>query len=73
MYTVSDSIPRHYKEALFLYEKLHPSVEKTIQDEALEQLWEQYCLSREEYSKGVGEANLMRRLYGDVYWWYYQY
>ena len=73
MYTVSDSIPRHYKEALFLYEKLHPSVEKTIQDEALEELWERYCLSREEYSKGVGEANLMRRLYGDVYWWYYQY
>lgn len=73
MYTVSDSIPRYYKEALFLYEKLHPSVEQTIQDEAMEQLWQQYNTSREECSGERGEANLMRRMYGNTYWWYYQY
>lgn len=73
LYTEADSIPRYYKEALFLYEKLHPSVEPSVQDEALEQQWQEYQASRQELSQGKGEANFMRRIHGTTYWWYYQY
>lgn len=73
LYAEGDTIPRYYQEALFLYAKLHPSVEPAIQDEAMEKQWQEYMASKQEFSQGKGEANFMRRKHGDTYWWYYQY
>lgn len=73
LYTQGDSVPRYYKEALFLYEKLHPTTAPTVQDEAMEQQWQVYQASKEKLSQGKGEANFMRREHGTTYWWYYQY
>ena len=73
LYTPGDNLPHYYKEALFLYEKLHPDVEPTLQDETLEQDWSRYQASKEELAGSIGEGNFMRRIHGNTYWWYYQY
>jgi hypothetical protein len=40
---------------------------------ALEELWGKYLQKQQELSGQRGEANRMRREFGDTYWWYYQY
>ena len=73
LYTVKDSIPNYYKQALFLYDKMNPSNTNEMKDESLEELWSKYVEKKEEFSERLGEANKMRREFGHTYWWYYQY
>ena len=73
LYTVRDSIPFYYNQALFLYAKMHDSAIDEVSVEALNGLWEKYRTKQEELSGHRGEANWMRREFGDTYWWYYQY
>ena len=68
---VSDSLPKHYKEAVFLYGKLHPEQAYASSDAALETQWQAYEALQTELSGTVGEANRMRRKFGETYWWYY--
>ena len=73
LYTVLDSVPLYYRQAHFLYEKMHPSAKDTETDEVLEELWQKYTAKQQELSGMAGEGNWMRRDFGDTYWWYYQY
>ena len=73
LYTVRDSIPYYYRQALFLDSKMHPSAAQDSADVALEELWGKYLEKQQELSGKRGEANYMRREFGDTYWWYYQY
>ncbi|MBQ8520894.1 MAG: hypothetical protein IJ456_05875 [Bacteroides sp.] len=73
LYEAEDSLPHRYKEALFLYEKMHPSVTPTVIDEAMNEQWHAYDSLKHELSGTSGEGNYMRRKFGDTYWWYYQY
>jgi hypothetical protein len=73
LYTVRDSIPWYYRQALFLYEKMHPSVKAAETDEVMEEWWQKYTAKQQELSGNAGEANWMRRDFRDTYWWYYQY
>ena len=73
LYTVRDSIPYYYRQALFLDSKMHPSAVTDSADVALEELWGKYQEKQQELSGQRGEANYMRREFGDTYWWYYQY
>ena len=73
LYTVRDSIPYYYRQALFLDSKMHPSAVTDSADVALEELWGKYLQKQQELSGQRGEANYMRREFGDTYWWYYQY
>ena len=73
LYTVRDSIPYYYRQALFLNSKMHPSAVTDSADVALEELWGKYLQKQQELSGQRGEANYMRREFGDTYWWYYQY
>ena len=73
LYTVRDSIPYYYRQALFLDSKMHPSAVTGSADVALEELWGKYLQKQQELSGQRGEANYMRREFGDTYWWYYQY
>ena len=73
LYTVRDSIPYYYRQALFLDSKMHPSAATDSADVALEELWGKYLEKQQELSGQRGEANYMRREFGDTYWWYYQY
>ena len=73
LYTVRDSIPYYYRQALFLDSKMHSSAVTDSADVALEELWGKYLQKQQELSGQRGEANYMRREFGDTYWWYYQY
>lgn len=73
LYTVYDSIPTYYRQALFLQEKMYPSAKDAETDEAMEEWWQKYTAKQQELSGNAGEANWMRREFGDTYWWYYQY
>ena len=73
LYTVRDSIPYYYRQALFLDSKMHPSAVTDSADVTLEELWGKYQQKQQELSGQRGEANYMRREFGDTYWWYYQY
>ena len=67
------SLPQHYREALFLYEKMHPSVEPTVTDETMLQQWASYDSLKQELRGKSGEGNFMRRKFGHTYWWYFEY
>lgn len=69
----ASTLPRHYREALYLYARMHPHAGVVVTDESLEQAWKRYEEFQAEYSQVRGEANLMRRKCGETYWWYYQY
>ena len=73
LYTVRDSVPRYYQQALFLYDKMHPSNKPKVADEAMEEQWKTYEEEKNSLAGTVGEGNRMRRKFGDTYWWYYQY
>lgn len=73
LYTVRESVPRYYRQALFLYDKMYGKAAPENPDEAMEELWNKYMGKKEELSGQRGEGNLMRREFGDTYWWYYQY
>ena len=73
LYTVRDSIPYYYRQALFLDSKMHSSAATDSADVALDELWGKYLQKQQELSGQRGEANYMRREFGDTYWWYYQY
>lgn len=73
LYTVKETVPRYYQQALFLYEKMHSSSVTEEQNEALEEQWKAYETMKSELAGTVGEGNRMRRQFGDTYWWYYQY
>jgi len=73
LYTVRDSIPLYYSQALYLHARMHGNSMEEITNEDLESLWERYRAKQVEFSGQKGEANRMRREFGDTYWWYYQY
>ena len=73
LYTVRDSIPHYYQQALFLYDKMHPSNKPKVADEAMEEQWKTYEEEKNSLAGTIGEGNRMRRKFGDTYWWYYQY
>jgi len=73
LYSVRDSIPIYYNQALYLHAKMYGTSTGETTNEALEALWEKYRAKQEELSGQRGEANYMRREFGDTYWWYYQY
>ena len=66
-----DTLPRYYREALFLYGKLHPSSGVGLEDGAMEAQWQAYEALQKEWAGTVGEGNRLRRKFGDTYWWYY--
>lgn len=69
----ADFLPHYYKEALFLYQQMHPSVTPIVTDEDLLQQWEAYKARQQELRGKVEETNFMRREFGQTYWWYFEY
>ena len=67
--------PKYYKQAYYLHNHMHAGSEKylLIDDEEMDALWEKYQARKQELAGQPGEANFMRREFGDTYWWYYQY
>ncbi len=72
-YTINDSLPKHYQEALILYNHMtsHPFVlfRNSVGDadfDDYQDLQKKYANKRERYTA-------LREKYGNTYWFYYQY
>ncbi len=80
LFSIRKSIPRYYAEACLLYNKLceesneYSVAEIKVLPDSLsrrfELFWEMKTLNEEGDS---GSVNLIRREFGDTYWWYYFY
>ncbi len=72
-YTVGDSLPRHYKEALVLYNRLAEKPLVPYEDEELQGQLTDMHIMEDTLHTARRRYNLTRESYGDTYWWYYYY
>ena len=71
-YTVNDSLPRHYREALTLYTHQHSAPCVEYHNSVMDTDYEDYQqLYQSESNRVVRQAKL-RDSYGNTYWYYYQ-
>lgn len=66
-------LPRHYKEAVLMYKSKHPDYPFNVSDTTLMGRYEDYKALQQTFKLPMEEKNLMRREYGDTYWWYFDY
>lgn len=68
---VHTNLPKHYREALVLYNSLfiHPRI--IYHSVSTEQNYEDFMELYNKYKNKVERNNFTRRLYGNTYWWYY--
>lgn len=67
-------LPRHYAEALLLYSRSSttpPAV--AYRDKAVQANYRDYCALRDTTAEEPARQNLLRRSYGETYWWYHTY
>lgn len=65
-------LPKHYVEALALYKHLYHKPTVKV-DAKVEKLFNDYLKLKSEQKNPASEQNIMRRTYGETYWWYYMY
>lgn len=70
-YVVSDSLPRHYKEALILYSHLRMKPVIVFREGAVSANYEGFQEYRSRYSRTEERRNRCRDMYGGTYWYYY--
>ena len=68
-----EEFARYYKEAILIYKDSHPDYQIQITDSAMIQRYTDYKIRRKESGPLVQGSNLMRREFGDTYWWYFDY
>jgi hypothetical protein len=68
-----DSIPRHYREALALYQSTHPEYKGLTADSQTAAQLDTFIVRSKQYSSPVEEKNRMRQEFGNTYWWYFRY
>lgn len=68
-----DTLPRYYREAMLLYQHIHPDFAAEKKDTLAMQRLDEYLSRQKEFSSPQEAKNFMRREYGDTYWWYYHY
>lgn len=72
-YTVNDSLPHYYKEALSLYGRLRTTPAIVYRNEAVETNMRDFFRYAAQFENETERANQCRRMYGHTYWWYYYY
>lgn len=66
-------MPKHYREALILYNHLRMNPEWVFSDVQTEQNYRDYMEAYHRETKYEIRSNILRRLYGDTYWWYFHF
>jgi hypothetical protein len=69
----SDSLPRHYREAIALYKHQHPSYHGMEADAQTVAQLDTFLLRSTQFASPVEEKMRMRREFGHTYWWYFRY
>ncbi|MEG1728050.1 MAG: DUF6057 family protein [Bacteroidaceae bacterium] len=70
---VLDSLPKHYREALFLYNhiRLHPVI--AYHNIVMQTDFADFTDMQRKATTQLSKNNTTRRIYGATYWWYYYY
>ncbi len=71
-YDLSATLPRHYREALTLYNHLHPQHPVKFDDEVMDADFQDYRKMEKQIADKVQRRNKLRDVYGNTYWYYYQ-
>lgn len=67
-----DALPRHYREALILYNHLHSQRVLTYEDNAMNADYDDFIkMHRTKYKSKVEHDNKLKTAYFGTYWWYY--
>lgn len=76
----TETLPKHYMEALILYKHLHPEISLSADNKDLNEKFQDYLEYQKKLQKSdevrkypAAEKNRMRREYRDTYWYYYMY
>lgn len=72
-YTVNDSLPLCYKEAVVLYDRLHTHPAIVYKNEAIETNLNDFMQLGASYDTPTERSNQCRQMYDHTYWWYYYY
>jgi fluoride ion exporter CrcB/FEX len=69
----AENMPRHYREALALYQHLHPAYKGLGADEATQAQLSDFVRRAQEYPTEEEGARALRPDFGRTYWWYFRY
>lgn len=72
-YTINDSLPKHYKEALLLYTHLHSTPRLVYANDVMNADYQDYQKMESSFGDARERKNELRGTYGNTYWFYYQY
>lgn len=72
-YTVNDSLPRHYREALVLYTHLRSHPEVVYHDPVLDVDYDDLQQLEASYSLATERKGKVMEHYANSYWYYYEY
>ena len=66
-------LPIYFAEALFLYTHTRTRPILVFHDSAVEANWQDYSTMKTGQTDSTIRQNLLRRSYGQTYWWWYEY
>ena len=72
-YEPETGLPRCYREAVLLYQTEHADTTWAIADSVMLRRFEDYRAERTRLQTTPGGKNLLRKDFGDTYWWYFDY
>lgn len=64
-------LPKHFREALVLYQRLRTKPVVVIKDDLTETNYGDFTKMKNTIQQSHKNANALRLQYGDTYWWYY--
>ena len=68
-----DDLPKHYKEALLLYESIDSNAVMHVGDADMNELFKAFRALEAKYDDPFVCGNYLRRHFGRTYWWYFLY
>lgn len=72
-YNIGDSLPKHYKEALVLYQHKRSNPKTIYNDNVFNADFQDYQKLEEQYGDKRERQAKLCDTYGNTYWYYYQY
>ena len=72
-YTITKTLPKHYREALVLYTHLRSNPLVDYHDDILDADYRDYQDLEHKYANPQERKNMIRDTYGKTYWYYYDY
>lgn len=74
-YVISDStlLPHYYAEAMVLYNRLHPNISEGYKNPNIAANYIDFKEKERKEHNAIVRRNLLRREYGQTYWWFYFY